>query len=95
MTPLRAVREWRKCRYEKVRYRECAGVWHGKRGLGGTESMWFVTTDTVGNCSVSQGKPSAGQTALGEAGGYASIADARKTLDGVRGDESKCKGVVE
>jgi hypothetical protein len=37
-----------------------------------TESMWFVTADTVGNCSVSQGKPSAGQTALGEAGGYAS-----------------------
>ena len=34
-------------------------------------------------------------TALGEAGGYASIADAKKALDGVRGDESKCKGVVE
>jgi hypothetical protein len=60
-----------------------------------TESMWFVTADTVGNCSVSQGKPSAGQTALGEAGGYASMADAKTALDGVRGDESKCKGVVE
>jgi len=34
-----------------------------------TESLYFVTVDTVGNCSVSQGKPSAGQKALGEAGG--------------------------
>jgi hypothetical protein len=60
-----------------------------------TEDMWFVTVDTVGNCSVSQGKPSAGQSALGETGGYASVADAKKALDGIRGDESKCKGVVE
>jgi hypothetical protein len=60
-----------------------------------TEDMWFVTADTVGNCSVGQGKPSAGQTALGEAGGYASMADAKKALDGIRGDAAKCKGVVE
>jgi hypothetical protein len=60
-----------------------------------TENMWFATVDTVGNCSVSQGKPSAGQSALGETGGYASVADAKKALDGIRGDESKCKGVVE
>ena len=38
-----------------------------------TADMWFVTVDTVGNCSVGQGKPSAGQTALGETGGYASV----------------------
>jgi hypothetical protein len=60
-----------------------------------TENMWFVTVDTVGNCSVSQGKPSAGQSALGESGGYASVENAKKALDGIRGDESKCKGVVE
>jgi hypothetical protein len=60
-----------------------------------TEDKWFVTVDTVGNCSVSQGKPSAGQTAMGDAGGYASAEDAKKALDGVRGDEAKCKGVVE
>lgn len=60
-----------------------------------TDNQWFVTVDTVGNCSVSQGKPSAGQTAMGETGGYASAEDAKKFLDGVRGDESKCKGVVE
>ena len=60
-----------------------------------TADMWFVTVDTVGNCSVGQGKPSAGQTALAETGGYASMADAKKALDGVRGDDSKCKGVVE
>jgi hypothetical protein len=60
-----------------------------------TEDMWFVTVDTVGNCSVGQGKPSAGQTALGETAGYASKDDAKKALDGVRGDNSKCKGVVE
>jgi hypothetical protein len=60
-----------------------------------TENMWFVTVDTVGNCSVGQGKPSEGQTALGETAGYASKDDAKKALDGVRGDDSKCKGVVE
>jgi hypothetical protein len=60
-----------------------------------TADMWFVTVDTVGNCSVGQGKPSEGQTAFGETGGYASMADAKNALDGVRGDDSKCKGVVE
>jgi hypothetical protein len=60
-----------------------------------TETMWFVTVDTVGNCSIGQGKPSAGQTALAETGGYTSMDDAKKALDGIRGDESKCKGVVE
>ena len=60
-----------------------------------TADMWFVTVGTVGNCSVGQGKPSAGQTALGETAGYASKDDAKKALDGVRGDNSKCKGVVE
>ena len=60
-----------------------------------TEDMWFVTVDTVGNCSVGQGKPSAGQTALAETGGYASVEDAKQALDGIRGDDSKCKGVVE
>jgi hypothetical protein len=60
-----------------------------------TENNWFVTVDTVGNCSVSQGKPSEGQKALAEAGGYASKEDAKKVLDGIRGDEATCKGVIE
>jgi len=56
---------------------------------------YFMTVDTVGNCSVVQGAPSAGQTALGETGGYDSADAAKKALDDVRKDESKCKGVVE
>jgi len=60
-----------------------------------TEDKWFVTVDTVGNCSVGQGKPSAGQKALGETGGYASKADAKKYLESIRNDEAQCKGVVE
>ena len=60
-----------------------------------TESLYFVTVDSVGNCSVSQGKPSAGQKALGEAGGYENMADAEAKLKEIRNDESTCKGVVE
>lgn len=60
-----------------------------------TEAMYFVTVDTVGNCSVSQGKPSAGQKALGETGGYDKLADAEAMLNEVRDDSSTCKGVVE
>jgi len=60
-----------------------------------TESLYFVTVDTVGNCSVSQGKPSAGQKALGEASGYENMADAETMLGKVRDDGSTCKGVVE
>lgn len=59
-----------------------------------TEDKWFVTVDTVGNCSVAQGKPSAGQNALGEAGGYASIEEARSHLNSIREDKAQCKGVV-
>jgi len=58
-------------------------------------AMYYVTVDTVGNCSVSDGKPSAGQKALGETGGYANKADADAELEKIRGDESICKGVVE
>ncbi|MCJ7597457.1 MAG: hypothetical protein MUO41_02285 [Methyloceanibacter sp.] len=56
---------------------------------------YFVTVDTVGNCSVLEGMPSAGQSAIAETAGYASKADAEKALAEVRKDESKCKGVVE
>jgi hypothetical protein len=56
---------------------------------------YFVTVDTVGNCSVLEGPPSAGQTALGESGGYDSKDAAEKALAEVRKDTSKCKGVVE
>jgi hypothetical protein len=56
---------------------------------------YFVTVDTVGNCTVLEGPPSAGQTALMETGGYDSKDAAEKALAEVRKDESKCKGVVE
>jgi hypothetical protein len=60
-----------------------------------TETMWFVTVDTVKNCSVSQGKPSEGQKALGEAGGYANKDDAKKFLESIRNDAAQCAGVIE
>ncbi len=63
--------------------------------LADTATKYFVTVDTVGNCSVSTGKPSAGQEALGEAEGYASKDDADKKLAEIRDDASVCKGVVE
>jgi hypothetical protein len=56
---------------------------------------FFVTVDTVGNCSVSQGGPSAGQTAIGESGGYDSAETASKALEEARKDTGQCKGVVE
>jgi hypothetical protein len=56
---------------------------------------YFVTVDTVGNCTVLEGGPSAGQTALGEKGGYDSKEAAEKGLAEVRKDEKTCKGVVE
>ena len=55
----------------------------------------FMTVDTVGNCSVVYGKPGAGKTVIGETGGYDSMDAAKKALDEVRNDESKCQGVVE
>jgi len=55
---------------------------------------FFVTVDTVGNCSVHQSPPSAGKTAIGHTGGYDSLEAAKQFLDEIRNDESKCKGVV-
>jgi hypothetical protein len=56
---------------------------------------FYMTVDTVGNCSVVQGGPSAGQTAFGETGGYDSSEAAEKALTEARKDTEKCKGVVE
>jgi hypothetical protein len=61
-------------------------------------TKYFVTVDTVGNCSVVESGPtglSAGKSALGDTGGYASMEDAKGHLESIRNDESKCKGVVE
>ncbi|MHA1518168.1 MAG: hypothetical protein ACTSYK_06130 [Alphaproteobacteria bacterium] len=60
-----------------------------------TDAMYFATVDTVGNCSVSQGKPSAGQKALGDTSGYENMADAEAKLKEIRDDASICKGAVE
>jgi len=56
---------------------------------------YFVTVDTVGNCTVLEGPPSAGQKALGETGGYDSKDAAEKALAELRKDTGTCKGVVE
>jgi hypothetical protein len=58
---------------------------------------FFVTVDSVGNCSVVEGSAStgAGKTALGQTGGYDSKDAASTFLKEVRQDTSKCKGVVE
>ena len=67
----------------------------GSAAWAATEDKWFVTVDTVGNCSVAQGKPSAGQIAMLETGGYDTMEAAREALAQIRNDADKCKGVVE
>jgi len=52
---------------------------------------YFVTVDTVGNCSIVQ-SVSAGKEAIGNADGYASMEGAKAYLDEIKDD--KCKGVV-
>jgi hypothetical protein len=52
---------------------------------------YFVTVDTVGNCSIVQ-SVSAGKEAIGKTDGYASMEDAKAYLDEIKGD--KCEGVV-
>jgi hypothetical protein len=63
---------------------------------GESKEKYFVTVDTVGNCSVvlSDGTLSAGKKAIGNADGYESMEDAKKYLDEVRDDQVQCKGVV-
>jgi hypothetical protein len=57
-------------------------------------ARYYVETDTVGNCSVVDSKPSAhaGMKILGSQGGYASKDDATKALKGL--PKGKCKGIV-
>jgi len=59
---------------------------------------YFITVDTVGNCSVVRSMPGTGQsvgkTAIGDTNGYDSMESAKKFLDEIRDDSSKCKGVV-
>jgi hypothetical protein len=57
---------------------------------------YFVTVDTVGNCSVvrSEGNLSAGKKAIGNASGYDSMDAAMSHLDEIRNDTATCKGVV-
>ena len=54
---------------------------------------YYVVVDTVKNCSVIEGKPSAGLTPIGDA--YDSEDAAKKALAEVRKDEKQCVGVVE
>lgn len=59
---------------------------------------FLVTVDTVGNCSIVRSVPgtglSAGKTPIGSTEGYESMEAAKKFLEEVRNDDSKCKGVV-
>lgn len=59
---------------------------------------YFVTVDTVGNCSIVQSLPdtgmSAGKKAVGNQDGYASMEAAQKYLAEIRDDDTTCKGVV-
>jgi hypothetical protein len=59
---------------------------------------FFVTVDTVGNCSIVQSLPdtgmSAGKKVIGNTGGYDSMEAAQKFLAEIRDDETKCEGVV-
>ncbi len=70
----------------------------GMAGPAFAAEKYFVTVDTVGNCSVVQSAPgtgmSAGKTAIGNADGYDSMDAARKFLEEVKNDDSQCKGVV-
>jgi hypothetical protein len=70
----------------------------GMAGSAFAAEKYFVTVDTVGNCSVVRSAPgtglSAGKSAIGNADGYDSMDAARKFLDEVKSDGSQCKGVV-
>jgi hypothetical protein len=54
---------------------------------------YYVVVDTVKNCSVIEGNPSAGLTPIGDA--YDSEDAAKKALAEVRKDEKQCTSVVE
>jgi hypothetical protein len=62
------------------------------------QEKFFVTVDTVGNCSVISEAPgtelSAGKTVIGNPEGYASMEAAKKYLDEIRNDDVKCKGII-
>jgi hypothetical protein len=57
-------------------------------------AKFYVVKDTVGLCSVVEGKPSAGLTPIGEKGGYESRDAGKKALKEVS-KEAGCQGVVE
>jgi hypothetical protein len=55
---------------------------------------FYVVKDTVGLCSVVEGKPSAGLTQIAEKGGYESRDAGKKALQEIS-DKAGCQGVVE
>ncbi len=58
-------------------------------------NSYFVVVDTVKNCSVIEGNPSAGLTPIANKDGYESKEAAQEALKGVRDDAAQCAGVVE
>jgi hypothetical protein len=57
-------------------------------------AKFYVVKDTVGLCSVVEGKPSAGLTPIGEKAGYESRDAGKKALQEVS-KKAGCQGVVE
>ena len=60
----------------------------------GDAAKYYVVVDTVGNCSVIEGRVSTGKTAIGEEDGYTSKDAAVKALEEVAKDENTCQGIV-
>lgn len=54
----------------------------------------YVVIDTVGNCSVIEGKVSTGKTPIGQESGYDSRDAAKQAFDELTKDEAQCEGVI-
>jgi len=62
--------------------------------LAQDSAKYYVVVDTVGNCSVIEGRVSTGKTAIAEKSGYDAKDAAMKALEEVAGDAETCKDVV-
>lgn len=62
--------------------------------LGAESTTHYVVVDTVGNCSVIEGRVSMGKTAIADKSGYETKDAAMKALEEIAGDEGTCKDIV-
>lgn len=63
--------------------------------LAAEKVKYFLVYDTVGLCSVLEGRPSEGKIAFENKEGYDSEEKAKEALEVARNDPEKCKGVIE